>query len=152
MQRTGRRDHITPCIWVAWWIGIICWEADHMVFERRALYGVTIQMRRTAISVPSNSVEWCVRDSQADYLCFLSIAFGSLRELHYQIRVSKRLGFVMNDDVSLIEPTIIETEKVVNGLIQSLWVGWNTSAFSLQPDHLLRNFKFIKGLYVNLKA
>ena len=98
-------------------------SGDHTVFEKRALYGVTVQMRRTAIFVPSHIAEGCARDSQADYLRFLSIAFGSLRELHYQIRVSKRLGFVINDDVSLIEPTIIETEKVVNGLIQSLRVG-----------------------------
>ena len=84
---------------------------------------MTAQIRRAAISVPSNIVEGCARDSQADYLRFLSIAFRSLRELHYQISLSKRLGFVLNDDVSLIEPTIIETEKVVNGLIQSLRVG-----------------------------
>ena len=80
-------------------------------------------MRRAAISVPSNIVEGCARDSQADYLCFLSIAFRSLRELHYQIRLSNRLGFVLKDVLSLIEPTTIETEKVLNGLIQSLRVG-----------------------------
>jgi len=84
---------------------------------------LTSQMRRAAISVPSNIVEGCARDSQADYLRFLYIVFGSLRELHYQISLSKRLGFLLNDDLSLIEPTIIETEKVLNGLIQSLRVG-----------------------------
>ena len=92
-------------------------------FPREELYGLTAQMRRAAIYVPSNIVEGCARDSQADYLRFLSIAFGSLRELHYQISLSNRLGFVLNDDVFLIEPTIIETEKVVNDVIQSLRVG-----------------------------
>jgi len=92
-------------------------------FPREELYGLTAQMRRAAISVPSNIVEGCARDSQADYLRFLYIAFGSLRELHYQTSLSNRLGFVLNDDLSLIEPTIIETEKVLNGLIQSLRVG-----------------------------
>ena len=92
-------------------------------FPREELYGLTPQMRRAAIYVPSNIVEGCARDSQADYLRFLYIVFGSLRELHYQISLSKRLGFLLNDDLSLIEPTIIETEKVLNGLIQSLRVG-----------------------------
>ena len=46
-----------------------------------------------------------------------------LRVHYYAIHVSKRLGLLLNDDVSLIEPTIIETEKVLNGLIQSLQVG-----------------------------
>jgi four helix bundle protein len=43
-----------------------------------------------------------------------------LRELHYQLDLSKRLGFLGNEDFSLIEPKIIETEKVLNGLIRSM--------------------------------
>jgi four helix bundle protein len=55
-------------------------------FPKVELYGLTSQMRRAAVSVPSNIVEGCVRDSHADYQRFLSIAFGSLRELHYQLK------------------------------------------------------------------
>ena len=89
-------------------------------FPREELYGLTSQMRRAAVSVPSNIVEGCARDSQADYLRFLYIAFGSLRELHYQLSLSKRLGFLRNQDLSLLEPKIVETEKVLNGLIRAL--------------------------------
>jgi four helix bundle protein len=89
-------------------------------FPREELYGLTSQMRRVAVSIPSNIVEGCARDSQADYLRFLYIAFGSLRELHYQLSLSKRLGFLPNEDLSLIEPEIVETEKVLNGLIRVL--------------------------------
>ncbi|MBW2034773.1 MAG: four helix bundle protein, partial [Deltaproteobacteria bacterium] len=71
-------------------------------FPREELYGLISQMRRAAISIPSNIVEGCARDSQADYLRFLYIAFGSLRELHYQLSLSKRLGFLSNEDSSLI--------------------------------------------------
>ena len=89
-------------------------------FPKEELYGLTSQMRRAAVSVPSNIVEGCARDSQADYLRFLDIAFGSLRELHYQLSLSKRLGFLRNQDSPLLEAKIVETEKVLNGLIQSL--------------------------------
>ena len=89
-------------------------------FPREELYGLTSQMRRAAISVPSNIVEGCARDSQADYLRFLYIAFGSLRELHYQLNLSKRLNFFNNQDSPQIESKIIEAEKVLNGLIRSL--------------------------------
>jgi len=89
-------------------------------FPREERYGLTSQMRRAAVSVPSNIVEGCARDSQADYLRFLTMAFGSLRELHYQLGLAKRLGFLRNGDSLLIEPKIVEAEKVLNGLIRSL--------------------------------
>ncbi len=78
------------------------------------------KLRRGAVSTPSNILEGCARKSQADYLRFLNIAFGSLRELRYQVSLSKRLDFMPNQDFSLIEPKIIETEKVLNGLIKAL--------------------------------
>jgi len=65
-------------------------------------------------------VEGCARDSEADYIRFLNIAFGSLRELHYQLNLSHRLGFLSIQDSSLIEPTVEETEKVLSGLIRAL--------------------------------
>jgi four helix bundle protein len=89
-------------------------------FPKEEMYGLTSQMRRAAVSVPSNIVEGCARDSQAEYPRFLNMAFGSLRELHYQIGLSKRLGFLCNQDTALIEPKIVETEKVLNGLIRAL--------------------------------
>jgi four helix bundle protein len=89
-------------------------------FPKEELFGLTSQLRRAAVSVPSNIVEGCARDSEAEYLRFLNIAFGSLRELHYQLNLSKRLGFLPNEDSSLLEPTVVETEKVLNGLIRAL--------------------------------
>ena len=89
-------------------------------FPKEEMFGLTSQMRRAAVSVPSNIVEGCARDSEADYLRFLNISFGSLRGLHYQLNLSKRLGFMSNEDSSLVEPKVAETEKVLNGLIRSL--------------------------------
>ena len=65
-------------------------------FPNEEMYGLTSQMRRAAVSVPSNIVEDCARESQAEYLRFLEIAFGPLRELHAQLGLSKRLGILMN--------------------------------------------------------
>ena len=89
-------------------------------FPKEELYGLTAQMRRAAVSVPSNIVEGCARNSQADYLRFLYVAFGSLRELHYQLGLSKRLGFLKENDSPIIEKKISEAEKVLNGLIGAL--------------------------------
>ena len=89
-------------------------------FPKEELLGLTSQIRRAAASVPSNIVEGCTRDSEAEYLRFLNIVFGSVRELHYQLNLPRRLGVLRNEDSSLLEPKVVETEKVLNGLIRAL--------------------------------
>jgi four helix bundle protein len=74
-----------------------------MKFPREEIYGLTSQMRRAAVSVASNIVEGCTRKSQADYRRFLGIAFGSLREVHYQFSLSKRLGYFDKKEISSCE-------------------------------------------------
>lgn len=51
-------------------------------FQKEEIYGLTSQMRRAAVSVPSNIFEGCAREGEAEYLRFLEISFGSMRELH----------------------------------------------------------------------
>lgn len=89
-------------------------------FPREEVYGLTSQMRRAAVSVPSNIVEGCARESQAEYLRFLEIAFASLRELHYQYGLSERLGYMNGCNISGFEAKIIETEKVLGALLRSM--------------------------------
>ena len=90
------------------------------MFPKEEVYGLTSQMRRSAVSVPSNIVEGCARESQTEYLRFLEIAFGSLRELHYQFGLSKRLGYLDGIDIPNCESIIEETEKVLGALLRSM--------------------------------
>jgi len=89
-------------------------------FPKEEIYGLTSQMRKAAVSVPSNIVEGCTRESQAGYLRFLEIAFGSSRELHYQLCLSRRLGYSDEHDISECESKIVETEKVLGALLRSM--------------------------------
>lgn len=90
------------------------------IFPKEEAFALTSQIRRAAVSVPSNIVEGCAKSSEKDYLRFLDIAFGSLRELHYQIDLSFRLNYLTQEHKENLEPKITETEKVLNGLIRSL--------------------------------
>ncbi len=88
-------------------------------FPKEESYGLRAQIRRAAVSVASNIVEGCARGGQADYLRFLEIAFGSLRELHYQYDLSRRLGYIASDH-PVLDAKIQEAEKVLGSLIRSL--------------------------------
>jgi len=80
-------------------------------FPREEIYGLTSQMRRAAVLVPSNIVEGCARERQAEYFRFLEIAFGSLRELHYQLGLSRRLGYTDQPSVSACDEKFLRPRK-----------------------------------------
>jgi four helix bundle protein len=89
-------------------------------FPKHELFGITSQMRRASVSVAANIVEGCARSSQKEYLQFLSIALGSLRELGYYIDLSGRLGYLGERQAEELGSHYEESARVLAGLIRSL--------------------------------
>ena len=89
-------------------------------FPREEIYGLTAQMRRAAVSIPSNIVEGCARESQSEYLRFLEIAFASLRELHYQVSLASRLGYLSESNNRACDELLTETGKVLGSLLRAM--------------------------------
>lgn len=83
-------------------------------------FGLTSQLRRAAVSVASNIVEGCARESLQEYLRFLDIAYGSAREVEYQVSLATRLGFLQAPVAERLAALSTETCKVLNGLVRSL--------------------------------
>lgn len=86
-------------------------------FPKDETFGLTSQMRRAAVSVPSNIVEGCARKTEKDYLHFLDMAYGSVKEVEYQASLAKRLGYLTADEV---EEKAAEVARVLNALINAL--------------------------------
>ncbi|MCX6141911.1 MAG: four helix bundle protein [Ignavibacteriales bacterium] len=78
------------------------------------------QMRRAAISVPSNIAEGLTRKTKKDKLHFLNIAQASLSEIDTQIEISLRLGFINQQVFENIEIRVIEVGKLLGGLARSI--------------------------------
>ena len=88
-------------------------------FPNEEKFGLVAQMRRAAVSIASNIVEGCARNSEADFLHFLDMAYGSAREVEYQISLAHRLGYLAPEGFSSLNAKCEETAKVLNGLIRS---------------------------------
>jgi four helix bundle protein len=87
-------------------------------FPDREVYGLTAQMRRAAVSIPSNITEGAARNSKIQYLQFLSIARVSLSELETQILIAKDLGY-LTSSVAL-ENQADKVFALLSGLITAL--------------------------------
>jgi four helix bundle protein len=72
-------------------------------FPKEELYGLTSQMRRAAVSYPSNLAEGAARDSISEYIRYIYISLGSLSELETQLIISRNLGFPSNIDDLLLD-------------------------------------------------
>jgi four helix bundle protein len=89
-------------------------------FPRREVFGISNQMRRAAVSVPSNIAEGQGRATTKDFCQFLHVAKGSLQELETQILLSIRLKFVREADRAPLLDRTAEVARILNGLISSL--------------------------------
>lgn len=81
-------------------------------------FGLVSQMRRSAVSIPSNIAEGHARQSRADYLKHLRIARGSLAELDTQYELATSLSMLSHDQT--LQGLLQETDRVLQGLIRSL--------------------------------
>jgi four helix bundle protein len=90
------------------------------VFPKEETYGLTSQIRRSAVSVPSNIAEGYGRTGLNDYIRFLNIAISSLFELQTQIEISYNLSYINQKKFDTLYETTREIERMLSSLIRSL--------------------------------
>jgi len=86
-------------------------------FPKEEIYTITSQIKKSAISIPSNIAEGSARESNKEYIHFLYIALGSVAELDTQLRIAKDLGFINSKEFKEIIEKLDEIGKMLSGLI-----------------------------------
>lgn len=89
-------------------------------FPQEEIYGLTAQMRRSAVSIPSNIAEGSGRNSDKDFSRFLDISLGSSFELETQIIIAHKLSFIDEDKFKTLTHNVQEEQKMITGLQKSL--------------------------------
>jgi|TARA_B110000908_G_C9875042_1_gene280057 four helix bundle protein len=87
-------------------------------FPKEEQFGLTSQIRRCSISVPSNIAEGCGRNTPKDTIRFLYIARGSLYELETQLFLSSDLGFIKKSELDDVLEHVVVCKKLINGFIK----------------------------------
>jgi four helix bundle protein len=109
---------------------LIVWEKSHALvlaiykatqsFPKNELYGVTSQIQRAAVSVPTNIAEGCGKDSDAELGRYFKIAMGSSSELEYLLLLVRDLNYLTNDQYNQLQTNLVEVRKMLNVFIQKL--------------------------------
>lgn len=89
-------------------------------FPKEEIFGLSSQIKRSAVSIPSNIAEGKMRGSNNEFRRFLLIAYGSGAELETQIEISKKLEKTKGLDYKEIDELLLEIMKILNKLINDL--------------------------------
>ena len=87
-------------------------------FPKKELFGLSLQMKRCALSIPSNIAEGAGRKTKKDFRNFLYIAQGSLNELDTQVEIAYSLGYISKNVYNELEEKILRVGQMIAGLIK----------------------------------
>ncbi len=89
-------------------------------FPREELYGLTSQIRRASMSIPTNIAEGCGRSTDSEFARFLQIAMGSTFETEYELLLSLDLGFLAEEEYSQLDSATQEIKRMIIALYKTL--------------------------------
>lgn len=89
-------------------------------FPRDELFGLRSQIRRAALSGAANIVEGSAKSSDRDFVRFLEIALGSVREAAYQLTVARRLGYIDESAAAVVEERADHAARLISRLIEAI--------------------------------
>jgi len=89
-------------------------------YPKEEIYGIVSQMRRAAVSIPSNIAEGYKRNSKKEFEHFLYISLGSAGELETQLKISKDLEYIHKNECEIIIEKLNSLEWLIHGIIRGM--------------------------------
>ena len=89
-------------------------------FPKEEMFGITSQMRRSAVSIASNIAEGAARQTDKEYVRFLYYSLGSKEELDTQLIIAQQLNYITQNSFDRLSPQLETIGKLLNGLIKYL--------------------------------
>ncbi|KAF2332585.1 four helix bundle protein [Flavobacterium daemonense] len=89
-------------------------------FPKEEMFGLTSQIRRSSVSIPSNIAEGSGRESSKDFLRFLYISLGSIFEMQTQLEIAKNIIYINEEEFNLLYEDSREIERMLASLIRKL--------------------------------
>ncbi|HUF00096.1 MAG TPA: four helix bundle protein [Anaerolineales bacterium] len=106
------------------------WEKSHQLalaiykatkeFPKEELYGLTSQIRRSSMSIPTNIAEGCGRFTDADFARFLQMAMGSASETEYQLILTRDLEFLPKDSYEKLHTDVEQVKRMLASLLKTI--------------------------------
>jgi four helix bundle protein len=106
------------------------WEKSHQLalavyketkkFPKEELYGLTSQIRRASMSVPTNIAEGCGRNTDKDFARFIQVSMGSASETEYQLILARDLEFISQDSYEKLHNNVEEVKRMLASLLKTL--------------------------------
>jgi four helix bundle protein len=120
MEQQARKSHKDLILWQkALDLAVAVHEAS-AVFPRAEMFGLVSQIRRAAVSIPSNIAEGSARRSTREFIAYLHIARGSMAEVETQLLLAQRIGYVNDERREALQLRLDEVGRIMNAVITGL--------------------------------
>jgi four helix bundle protein len=120
MEQQSRNSHKDLILWQKALDLAVAVHEVSVAFPKSEIFGLVSQIRRAAVSVPSNIAEGSARRTTREFIAFLHIARGSMAEVETQLLLAQRVGYVSNERLTVLQARLDEVGRIMNAVITGL--------------------------------
>jgi four helix bundle protein len=120
MEQQSRNSHKDLILWQKALDLAVAVHEVSAAFPKSEIFGPVSQIRRAAVSIPSNIAEGSARRTTREFIAFLHIARGSMAEVETQLLLAQRIGYVSNERLAVLQVRLDEVGRIMNAVIAGL--------------------------------